>query len=224
MHLRNFIFDLDCTLAGTLDLIVAGLNASLGRRLGREFTGADVASFFGQCEVRIIEDQLQGRDWEACVAEYNRFCREHHAEYITVFDGLQPLVRALHEAGYGLGVVTGKGRGASTVDLELLDYARYIAVVVTGEDVVRHKPDPEGLLSAIGQLGGRPEETIYVGDSPGDLHASRAAGTWFGAALWGSVHREELLAAGPDFVFERVADLARWALLRANTRTGSSLR
>lgn len=210
MHLRNFIFDLDCTLAGTLDLIVAGLNASLGRRLEREFTGADVASFFGQCEVRIIEDSLPGRDWEQCVAEYNRFCAAHHDEYITVFNGLQPLVRALHEAGCGIGVVTGKGRGATTVDLEFLDYAPYMPVVVTGEDVVCHKPHPEGLLSAIAQLGGRPEETIYIGDSPGDLHASRAAGTWFGAALWGSVHKEELLAAEPDFVFPTVANLADW--------------
>jgi len=77
---------------------------------------------------------------------------------------------------------------------------------VTGEDVSRSKPDPEGVQLALMRLEAPPEEAMLVGDSPLDIQAGRAAGVETGAALWGTKQRQELLTSTPDYVFPSVPD------------------
>jgi len=45
---------------------------------------------------------------------------------------------------------------------------QYFDVIVGGEDVAAHKPDPEGLLKAISMVGCQKEEVLFVGDSTVD--------------------------------------------------------
>jgi pyrophosphatase PpaX len=67
------------------------------------------------------------------------------------------------------------------------------------EDTERHKPDPEPLFEALRRLGARPEEAAYVGDSPFDIRAAKAAGALAVAVGWGGIHPDErLLAEEPD--------------------------
>ena len=49
-------------------------------------------------------------------------------------------------------------------------------VLVTEQDVKRHKPDPEPYLKAAGLLGLPPRNCIAVEDSPTGLESARAAG------------------------------------------------
>ena len=48
------------------------------------------------------------------------------------------------------------------------------------------------------RLGAAPSRALFVGDSPHDMHAGRAAGVTTAAALWGPFSREELDVAAPD--------------------------
>ena len=67
--------------------------------------------------------------------------------------------------------------------------------IVGGEDVKAAKPDPEGLLLAIGRAsGGGKSEVLYVGDSVVDAATAQAAGTDFSGVLHGMTTREELEA------------------------------
>ena len=52
-----------------------------------------------------------------------------------------------------------------------------------------------------------PESAVFVGDSPHDMKAGRAAGARTAAALWGPFSRESLLAEEPDYLLERPGDL-----------------
>ncbi|MCW0212264.1 MAG: HAD-IA family hydrolase [Pseudonocardia sp.] len=49
-------------------------------------------------------------------------------------------------------------------------------VVITSEDIVRGKPDPDGYLQAAAALGVRPEDCLVVEDAAAGLEAARAAG------------------------------------------------
>jgi phosphoglycolate phosphatase-like HAD superfamily hydrolase len=51
-------------------------------------------------------------------------------------------------------------------------------------------------------MGVGADAAIYVGDSPYDLLAARAAGVASGAALWGMHPADALLELWPDHVFE----------------------
>lgn len=53
------------------------------------------------------------------------------------------------------------------------------AVVVGADDVDRWKPEAAGLQLAMQLAGAGPSETLFLGDSPGDRDAARAAGVHF---------------------------------------------
>jgi phosphoglycolate phosphatase-like HAD superfamily hydrolase len=57
-------------------------------------------------------------------------------------------------------------------------------------------------------MGVSPEMAIYVGDSPYDIMAARAAGVASGAALWGLHPPDDLLELWPDHAFASPAEVA----------------
>jgi pyrophosphatase PpaX len=83
-----------------------------------------------------------------------------------------------------------------------------VDVLVTADDTERHKPDPDPLLEALDRLGAQPSEAAYVGDSPFDIAAARAAGMRAVAVGWGGIHPDErLLAEKPDAFVRTPAEL-----------------
>jgi pyrophosphatase PpaX len=70
---------------------------------------------------------------------------------------------------------------------------------VTLEDTTEHKPHPEPLLRGLELLGSIPKErAAYVGDSPFDVEAAKAAGLTSVAVSWGAFSESTLRAAEPD--------------------------
>ena len=80
-------------------------------------------------------------------------------------------------------------------------------VMVGADDVEQPKPHPAPVTKALERLGAVPREALFVGDSPIDIQAGRAAGTHTAAALWGPFPRELLEKERPDHCVERVSDL-----------------
>jgi len=58
-------------------------------------------------------------------------------------------------------------------------------VIIGGEDVQEHKPDPRGLLEAIKKLNLTVSQIIYIGDSLTDAETAFRAGVSFVAVLSG---------------------------------------
>jgi len=99
-----------------------------------------------------------------------------------------------------------------------------IDVLVGGDDVARGKPDPEPVRRALDALGlsERAGEVLFVGDSPFDLRAGRAAGTRTAAVPWGASARSVLEAERPDFVFESLDELLVTEPTRPTSRNRSA--
>jgi len=76
-------------------------------------------------------------------------------------------------------------------------------VVVCGEDTKRHKPDPEPIRLALERLGAGAQDAAYVGDSPFDVAAAKAAGVYAVAVGWGGMHPDERLRAEEPDAFVR---------------------
>ncbi|HTO93660.1 MAG TPA: HAD hydrolase-like protein, partial [Bacteroidota bacterium] len=83
-------------------------------------------------------------------------------------------------------------------------------MIVSGNDVARHKPDPEGIRKFIAAFALPPADVLMVGDAAGDITASRGAGATSVAVLWDSYDRERVLRSGPDLVFHDVDALLAW--------------
>ena len=88
--------------------------------------------------------------------------------------------------------------------------ASTFGAIVTGDDTERHKPAPDPLLLALAQLGANASTAVYVGDSPFDVQAAKAAGMTAVAVGWGRIHpRERLEAETPDVLVDWPEELLR---------------
>ena len=109
----------------------------------------------------------------------------------TVLLGPVPAAIAqLVAGGITLGIVSNKYRLRIEHILRREKLLDAFSAIVGGEDVVAHKPDPEGLLKAMALLGSTPAGTIYVGDSVTDAQTAERAGVPFVAVLSGVTPRD----------------------------------
>ena len=200
------LFDFDGTVVDSGAMILASLRHATKTVLERELSDAELLAAVGTP----LHDQMRLIDAERAdelVAVYRAHNEPLH-EALQPCDGILDVLAQLKAEGRRLGIVTAK-RGA-TVDLAfaVLPLRDYFDVVVAGDDVKRHKPGPDPLLSALEKLGAEPDAAAYVGDSPFDVAAARAAGLHSVAVTWGGISSEEALRAErPDMVVSTPQEL-----------------
>jgi HAD superfamily hydrolase (TIGR01509 family) len=133
--------------------------------LGRGLRSSDLAADLG-IEALAAANMLETRN-----AHYRNRLRGD----IPVRPGVRETLEALH-GRVRLGMVTGSPRD----QLELMHHATglldFFELVVTGDDCVRAKPDPEAYLSALNRLGLPAEACLAVEDSPRGWRSAQAAG------------------------------------------------
>jgi HAD superfamily hydrolase (TIGR01509 family) len=88
-----------------------------------------------------------------------------------------PLVpRELRAAGFGLGVASASPRRIIDAVLARVGLADCFQAIVSGDEVARGKPAPDGFLLAARRLGVAPEACLVVEDSRNGVLAARTAG------------------------------------------------
>ena len=114
----------------------------------------------------------------------------------------------LSAQGRKLGIVTAKGRATVDLAFAVIPLEQHFDAVVTADMTERHKPDPEPVLKALELLGSEPADAAFVGDSPYDIEAGRAAGVFTVGVSWGKIHPDQRLRdAGADLVVHSPEEL-----------------
>ena len=197
-HLRwpTLLFDLDGTLANSIDLIVASYDYAFVSVTGRGVTREQACRWIGQTlqSTFQVEDPEHAAQLEAAYRAYNMA----HLDQIKNYPGVANLLEDLRAAGAATGVVTAKGRDAADASLKQLGLDALIEVACTREDTTAHKPDPAPLLAGLARLGASPGQAAYIGDATWDVLAAQAAGMAAIAVTWGAGQRDELAALHPD--------------------------
>lgn len=202
------LFDLDGTLIDTIELILSSARyAFQGWHRGMP-TDAEWVQGIGTPLVQQL--RLYAADdveLATLLERYRHHQREHHDRLTRCYADVPEVVEALAKVGYRLAIVTSKATPIARQSLAHVGLDAYFQTVVGYEDTTRHKPNPEPVLEALTRLGVPADDAVFVGDSPHDIHAGRAAGVATIAALWGAFDRETLAAAGPDHLIECASDL-----------------
>ena len=100
----------------------------------------------------------------------------------------------LKDEGRRLGIVSAKRRTTVELAFARVPLGHLFDVVVGGDETERQKPNPEPLLLALERLGADAADAAYVGDSPYDMQAARAAGVYAVGVTWGGIHERDALA------------------------------
>lgn len=121
------------------------------------------------------------------------------------FPGIPEMLAALRDRGISCAVVTSRRRATAEPVLREHHLLPFFRAVVCEEDVAAPKPAPDPVVTASARLGAPTREAVMVGDSVLDMQSGRSAGARTGAALWGTLERDALLASAPDYVLETPA-------------------
>ena len=179
------VFDLDGSLVDSLPDLRAALNAML-RELGRrELSPDEVRGMIGDGTHALVGRALRDTSEDVDLASnaeraHKRFLNFYEAAPIKLSRLYPDVARTLEllvEAGAHLAICTNKQQRATLAVLKGFRIAQYFQVVVGGDIIPFHKPDPRHLLAALEQLHVDPNEAVMVGDNENDYTAGRGAGS-----------------------------------------------
>jgi pyrophosphatase PpaX len=197
---RAVLFDLDGTLADTVDLILRSFRHTMDAHLGEVPPDARWLETIG----RPLRDSLRlfarsSKEASLMAETYVTFQRACHDDLVSHYREVPELLAGLAAADIPLAVVTSKRREMALRTLDRCGLGAYFEHVVCADEVERGKPDPEPVYLAVTRLGvPAGPDVLFVGDSVFDMRAGRAAGVSTGAALWGPIDREVLAVENPD--------------------------
>ena len=202
------LFDLDGTLIDSGPIIVASMKHAALAVLGRDVDEALLTAAIGGPGLVAQMRSLDPDRVDELVDAYREHNEPLHEQLEAFWEVVEVLPR-LRAQGRRLGIVTAKRRATVRLAFDRLPGLEdNFEVLVAAEDTERHKPDPDPLLEALSRLGADPAEAAYVGDSPFDVRAARAAGVFAVAVAWGGIHGEEVLSAeGPDAFVRHAEEL-----------------
>lgn len=213
--LRLIMFDCDGTLVDSQHVIFAAMNHAFERH-GMACPDLDAVRRvvgLGLVEaVAVLAPELD-RDGHVTLAGSYRdafgLMRKDPLHTEPLFPGVRETLEALSDAGYLLGVATGKSqRGLnSTLNLHGL---RDLFVTLQTVDDAPSKPHPGMLENALRATGTRREDTVMIGDTVFDIRMARSAGVHALGVAWGYHPPEELVDAGARHVLDDYAGLSPW--------------
>jgi pyrophosphatase PpaX len=197
--LSAVLFDFDGTLVDTTEMIHQSMRHAASSVLGRDDISREtLLANVGQPLPRQME-LIDTERAELLLEAYRSHHEQHHDTLIGEFPGVEESLARLGSAGIKVAVVTSKRR--LSVEMALKNFPALRNVVdrfVTLEDTTEHKPNPEPLFRALELLGVPKERAAYVGDSPFDVEAAKAAGLASVAVSWGAFSEDRLREAEPD--------------------------
>jgi phosphoglycolate phosphatase len=187
-HYRAVIFDFDYTLADSSAPVTECINCALAGmglpEVPREAACATIGLSLPETFRKLAGAEHAGKE-EEFVARFARRADEVMVDQTAVYSSVKGVLRQLTLGGLGVGIVSTKYRHRIEAILRREGLREGVGVIVGGEDVTRHKPDPAGLLLAIEKLAAEPARALYVGDSVADAQTARQAGVTFVAVLSG---------------------------------------
>jgi pyrophosphatase PpaX len=190
MRFPVVLFDLDGTLVDSAGVILASFHHATETVLQRRYPDAQILAQVGGTNLETQMGLLAPEHVDELVRVYRAHNDPSYSE-LACFDGMVDVLAQLKGEGRRLGVVSAKRAPTVQRVFEGAGIGRYFAVVVGSDSTEHHKPHPEPLLHALRELDASPAEAAYVGDSPFDMAAAKAAGVYAVAVAWGGIHRVE---------------------------------
>jgi phosphoglycolate phosphatase len=137
---------------------------------------------------------------DACLNTYKAHYETNWANKTHVYHGIEHLLNAVAEKGYLLAILTNKPQAfASQCVSHFLSDWNW--TVTQGQiEGVAIKPSAEISTRVTNQLGVKPEDVLYMGDSNVDMLTAKNAGYTSVGVTWGFRTEEELREAGAQHI------------------------
>jgi HAD superfamily hydrolase (TIGR01509 family) len=192
------IFDLDGVLMDSEPLHLRATRFALGDR-AQSYTARDNQSFFGATDAEMFRVLRILFDLDAPTDELVLRKREHLVSLIRAegraLPGVPEIPVRFREAGLRLGLVSASARPVIDAVLETVGLTGAFETMVSGDEVARGKPSPDGYLMAARRLALDPGRCLVVEDTRNGVLAAKAAGMTVAAVPGPATIREDFSPA-----------------------------
>lgn len=215
MRIKGVVFDLDGTLANTLEDLKDSLNMAMTELSLPLHTDESVIKCLNNgMKVfiqRAVPEELRTEELLSRVAErYHHYYKLNHMNKTYFYDGINEMLKALKsEYGLKLAVISNKDNSYTKNIVDTLDTSHCIDVAYGYREGIPHKPDPESVFEIMDELELKPEETLFVGDSEVDVKTAVNAGIKSIGVLWGFKGMDAFTEHKPDFFAEKAEDIIK---------------
>ena len=217
------IFDLDGTLANTLDSIAYFANSAL-KQCGYDTIDKNQYRYLvGEGADKLVHRMLgtvcgpQGfteADAQKLQTIYNDLYESDPTYIVTDYSGVHDAVAALKSAGIKLAVLSNKPHNTTAAVIGALFAAGTFDLCYGQREHVARKPSPQGALIIAQELGIAPNECLYIGDTSTDMKTGAAAGMDTAGVLWGFRDEHELKENHAKYIIEDPKQIYDIAVLK----------
>lgn len=175
--MKTVLFDLDGTLANTEVLKAQALSLAV-RHFGGFVSPGVYKNVMGQSWQAVTQKFFDRANMQISLDEFDPIFREIYSGLIDSLDknqNVDAFVRSLKSSGYKLGLASSAAPWMIEKILARLELQNIFDAIVGGDDVKKHKPDPEAYLLILQKLNAQPETTIVFEDSESGFQAAHAA-------------------------------------------------
>ena len=208
--IKAVIFDLDGTIANTLLDLTDSVNHALGKYSLPERSVEEIRTFVGNGMRNLIERSSgmapEGETFEDILATFKAHYDLHFCDKTYAYEGICDVIAEIKNRGLKTAVVTNKDQGVSRIIVNSL--CGNVFDIICGKlDGVPAKPDPTSTKMVMRELGVRPEECVFIGDSDVDILTGIASGANAVGETWGFRDRELLKSVGAKIIIDKPAQL-----------------
>ncbi|MBR2353782.1 MAG: HAD family hydrolase [Clostridia bacterium] len=211
-EIRLLIFDLDGTLADTIESIRDGVNLAMRKYGYPERSYEQVRDAIGNGARELIRRSMPEAAAadralvDRVFADYHVFYGETYANCRTCYEGIPEALATLKDRGYTLAVLSNK-QDVYVKALVKSFFPKGWISHAEGQTEKPKKPDPTVPLEIAERLGFSPAETAFIGDSEVDVATARNARMTAVACSWGYRDRSLLSECAPDYLLDSVSEL-----------------
>lgn len=209
---RALIFDLDGTIADTINAIRDGLNETMKKYNYPERTYEDVRTTIGNGARSLVRlnmpepDASDDQKVRAVLSSYDLAYSRTYLHTRVCYDGIPEVVAELNNRGYRMAVLSNKQDPYVKGLIRQLLPAGEMEVVM-GQTELPKKPDPTVPFFIAHQLCVTPFRCAMIGDSEVDIQTAKRAGMLAVGCSWGYRSREVLEEAGADVIVDSPMEL-----------------
>ena len=207
IQLKAVVFDWDLTLWNSWDIHMALMNQTAEALGYPQPTTADLGVEYSRPFLEHLAWFFPG-DQEIVLETYMSYYHAVVWQEQRLYPGILELIKRFKDKAYRTAILSDKRQDFGVPEFESSGLGGVIDRSVFFADGMLPKPDPAGLQDVMESLEVSPEECLFIGDSYRDIECAKRAGAWSGAALWASVEPELVITLQPEFLWNKVGDVA----------------
>lgn len=176
--MKAVIFDMDGVIINS-EPVHFEVEQGLLKKLGGKMTQEENETFVGTTDYTMwstLKEQFNLAPSVEDIIEMKKEMFLNRIDEIELIGGFVELLLPLYNEGYPIAVASSNNKKTVDAVLEKFDLVKYMKFVISGEEVINGKPDPEIFLTVAKNIHINPENCLVVEDAATGVTAAKAAG------------------------------------------------